>query len=97
MKSIAVKLEVITVLVVHSLLMWIMISGAISNPGSILGFVFFFFSTVVTGAMWRNLNEKMPHSKIKIIVAMLIFIALGFVYALIWGYFDIQLVPFVEA
>ena len=97
MKSIGVKIEVITAVIIYSLLMWIMVSGAISNPGSIQGFIFFYLSTFITGSLWRNLKEIIPHSKIKIILAMLVFIALGMMYALIWGYFDIQRVPFIEA
>lgn len=96
MKSINAKLEIITSVLVYSLLLWILISGMVSNPATLLGFVFFILSSFVVMNMWEKLKEKITHSKFKIMLIMLIFLVLSIVYALIWGYFEIQIVPFFE-
>lgn len=96
MKSINAKLEIMAELIVYSLLFWILTSGSTSNRGTFLGFVFFALSMFVTMTIWQKISERIPHSKAKVILVMLLFIALSVAYPLLWGYFDIKMVPFME-
>lgn len=77
-----------------SLLLWILFSGSITNRATLLGFLFFYLNMVVfMKYQMKYLGKEKKKDSFVYFCSFMLFL-LPIFYALIWGYFDINLMRF---
>ena len=76
MRTISSKIDTIMEVVFYSFVQWIVVSGSFSNPGSFLGFLFFFLSMSLYMNFYMKRSKKFKKRKSVIVSVMILIIVL---------------------